>query len=102
MLKDLPRLPPGFGKVEIPRVDLGIFGRLADISSTYIWVYVGIWAYSAGSWIYCIHIFGYMWAYMVVYGHIRQVGGYMVYIYLNILEFTIFLGIFGMLVEMGT
>ena len=40
--------------------------------------------------------------YMVVYGHIRQVGGYMVYIYLNILEFTIFLGIFGMLVEVGT
>merc|ERR1711934_1352838 len=25
-----PMLPPGFGKVEIPRVDLGIFGRAAQ------------------------------------------------------------------------
>ena len=68
LLKDLPRLPPGFGKVEIPRVDLGIFGRLADISSTYIWVYVGIWVYMGIFGRFVDILYTYIWVYVGIYG----------------------------------
>ena len=57
------------------------------------------WAYSAGWRIFRLHIFGCMWAYMGVYGHIRQVRGYIVYIYLGICgHIWLYMGIFGRLV----